>query len=65
MSNRKLRTMTIAATLLHEARGLNARARRRKRPAPMTISTPPGKLHPWTGGSKSRRPAPGATGGGL
>jgi hypothetical protein len=49
MSNRKLRTMTIAATLLHEARGLNARARRRKRPAPMTISTPPREVAPLDG----------------
>jgi hypothetical protein len=34
MSNRKLRTITItiAATMQHEARGLTARSRRRKRP---------------------------------
>jgi hypothetical protein len=33
MSDRKLRTITISATMRHEARGLTARSRRRKRPA--------------------------------
>jgi hypothetical protein len=37
MSNRKLRTITIAATMRHEARGLTARSRRRKRPAMSTL----------------------------
>jgi hypothetical protein len=37
MSNRKLRTITISATMQHEARGLTARLGRRKRPA---MSTP-------------------------
>jgi hypothetical protein len=32
--NRKLRTITIAATMQHEARGVTARSQRRKRSAP-------------------------------
>jgi hypothetical protein len=34
MSNRRLRTIAIAATVRHEARGLTARAHRHKRSAP-------------------------------
>jgi hypothetical protein len=72
MSNRKLRTITISATMQHEARGLTARLGRRKRPAmstaarlrlPSPPARAPGKVHTRADASIVRRPAPGGSGG--